>query len=92
MEATITNSSNVGQSSFCPSLIFTDDSEVSGVSGAVGGGPTCLFVSGGLPNGTATVYFFRARANTPILFSTYGKGVSPVPPFAYSVYIVMEQL
>jgi hypothetical protein len=95
LELVLTNIGNSpGTSGFCPSFAFTDDSGVvshyppqSGVVGA-----NCLWVSGSLPNGNAAAYLFRAKANTPVVFSVFSSGTTVVEPFAYSVYIVIERL
>jgi hypothetical protein len=49
---------------------------------------------GTLANASASaIYFFRAKANTAITVSTMtATGARPVPPYAYNVYIVLEQI
>jgi hypothetical protein len=99
-EVVVTNAGNppvpnTGDS-FCPFLGFTADTGA--IQTGAGGGlfpyfNTCVPVMGTLTNASASaVYFFRAKANTPITFSMMtGSGASPVAPYAYNVYIILER-
>jgi len=99
-EVVVTNASNPQvpdvSDSFCPFLSFT--AGTGAIQTGAGGGlfpyfNTCVPVVGTLTNGSASaIYFFRARANTPITFSTMtASGASPAAPYAYNVYIVLER-
>jgi len=92
VEEVLTNIANTGQSEICPLFSFTDDSGVvsTGLSGTVN--HLCLYANGGLPNGLASEWLFRARANTPIMFSVPVYASPLVQPFAYSVFVVIERL
>jgi|SRR5579862_665425 len=99
-EVVVTNAGNPQvpdvSNSFCPFLRFTADSGT--IQTGAGGGlfpyfNTCVPVVGTLTDALASVtYFFRAKANTPITFSNMtASGASPVAPYAYNVYIVLER-
>jgi hypothetical protein len=99
-EVVVTNTGNPQvpdvSNSFCPFLSFTADTGA--IQTGAGGGlfpyfNTCVPVVGTLTNGSASaIYFFRAKANTPITFSTMtASGASPVAPYAYNVYLVLER-
>jgi hypothetical protein len=99
-EVVVTNAGNPSSldvnSSFCPVLSFIADSGAIQTGGGVTGTDyfnTCVPVIGTLTNSSApAVYFFRAKANLPITFSTIAlDGPPPVAPFAYTVYIVLER-
>ena len=91
LETITTNPSNERVAGFSPDLVATNDSGATQDqpgAGVISGFP----VYGSLTNSsTSNVYFFRAKANTPMLFSNPLSGVI-VPPYSYSVYIVIEQL
>lgn len=85
-----TNPANQGASDYCATVTYTNDS---GATQQPVGIVPCVYDSSTLENSSAgTTYFIRAKANTPILFSTAIYGSVPTQPFAYSVYIVIERL
>jgi hypothetical protein len=100
-ETVVTNPANNSPiGSFCPDLVITNDSGAS-QDQAGAGFLACLPVTGSLTNSSSgpVQYFFRAKANTPILFSDPLSGACPgcppgpiAPPYSFSVYLVVEQL
>lgn len=85
-----TNPANQEASDYCATVTYTNDS---GATQQPVGIVPCFYDSSTLENSSAgTTYFIRAKANTPILFSTTMFGPVPTQPFAYSVYIVIERL
>lgn len=96
-EVLVTNPSNPASPTgfFCPDVSFTDDSgapqNANGIIGAIG--YICVPIVGVLTNSSASaMYFFRAKANTPITFSTaLMYGGAPVAPYEYNVYVVLER-
>ena len=95
MEELSTNAANNSDGAMCPSLVYTGDSGVASQGNAGGGsvgGPACLLISPELNgNDASTVFPFRAKANTPVSFSSsFAGGVIPTQPWSYSAYVVVE--